>query len=78
MEKPKATSQSTSFLVTIPLFIGNNWYEVKSHKVQLLATCIGAAGIPFSDMIRDTRRYWEDTNMIPYLQDRRTSTKNAF
>ena len=46
IEDPKATSQSTVFFVTIPSFIGTNWYEVKSHIVQLLVTSIGAAGIP--------------------------------
>ena len=43
--------------------------------VQLLLTCIGAAGIPLSYMIRDTCQDWEDTHGINYLQDRRTATK---
>ena len=33
IEDLKATSQSTSFLVMMPSFIGTNWYEVKSHMV---------------------------------------------
>ena len=40
MEDPKAIYQSTEVLVTIPSFIGMDWYEVKSNMVQLLATCI--------------------------------------
>ena len=75
MEYTKAISQSTAFSVTIPLFIGKNWYEVKYHMVQLIVTCIGAAGIPLSYLIRDTCQDWEDTNVISSLQDRRTATK---
>ena len=65
MEYPKATSQSIDFLVTISLFIGTNWYEVKSHMVQLLATHIGAEDIPLSYTIRDTNKDWEDKAEFP-------------
>ena len=75
MEYPKVTSQSTESLVTIPSFIGTNWYEVKSHMVQLFVTCIGAAGIPFSYLIRGTFQDWENTNRISSLQDSITATK---
>ena len=30
MEDPKATSQSTLFLVTIPSFIETNWYKLNT------------------------------------------------
>ena len=75
MEDPKATSQSTVFFVTIPSFIGTNWYEVKSHIVQLLATCIGSAGITLPYLIKYAWRYWEDKKIILSFQYRRTATK---
>ena len=46
MEDPKETYESTKVLVTIISFIEKNWYEVRSHMVQLLATHIGEAYIP--------------------------------
>ena len=55
MKDTKATSQSTAFLVMIPLFIGTKWYEVKYHMVQLLATRIGALVIQLSYLIIDNR-----------------------
>ena len=57
MGYPKATSKLTEFLVMILLFIGTNRYEVKSNMVQLLGTCIGESGIPFSYLFRDTFQY---------------------
>ena len=75
MEYPKATSQITAFLVTIPSFIGTNWHEVKYHMVQLIDNHIGEAGITLSYLIRDTHQYWEYTNGISSLQDRLTATK---
>ena len=75
MDDTKANYQSTSFLLTIPWFIGTNWYAVKSHMVQLLVTRIVVSGIPLSYLIRDTLQYWEDTNRITSLQDRRIATK---
>ena len=74
MYDPKATSQSTAFLVTIPSFIGTNWYEFKSHMEQLIATHIGSAGIPLSYTIKDTCQYWEDTKTMASLQDMITAT----
>ena len=46
MEDNNVTFQSTEFLVTTPPFIGTNWYEVKSHMMQIIATRIGAECIP--------------------------------
>ena len=54
IEDLKATSQSTSFLVMISSFIRIIWYDVKSHLLKLLETCIGAAVLPLSYLIRDT------------------------
>ena len=75
MEDPKVNFQTTEFLVTISLLTGTNWYEVKSHMLQLLVTRIEEEIITSSYLIRETRQYWEDKNVISSLQDKRTATK---
>lgn len=63
--------------VTVPKFIGTNWYEVKQQIVLALQTIYDQSGIPISYLIRMSRRAWEDTNNIdlyPSLQARRIAT----
>jgi len=75
MKDPDPTPQSTSFSVTIPSFVGTNWYEVKSQLLSLLATRTGKAGIPLSYLTRDSRQTWKGTDHILSSQDRRIATK---
>ena len=72
---PEVTSQATPFAVTVPRFEGTNWHDVKTMIIALLATRIGNAGIPITYLVRETRLFWEDTEYMSNLQDRRVRTK---
>ena len=75
MKDPDVTEQSTSFSVTIPIFNGNNWHDVKAKLIALLNTRVGHCGIPLTYLVRDARQSWEDTENMPNLQERRIATK---
>ena len=76
MVDPAMTPQSTSFSVTIPHFVGTNWYDVKAKMLALLATRTGNSGIPLIFLVRETRLLWENTDDITNLQERRIATKS--
>ena len=65
MKDPDATPQSTAFSVIILTFVGTNWHDVKAKVIALLTTRVGTSGIPRTDLIRETRQTWEDTEQIP-------------
>ena len=75
MKDPKVTAQSTAFSVTIPIFHGTNWHDVKAKMVALLNTRVGNSGIPLTYLVREAKYSWEDTEAMPNLQERRIATK---
>ncbi len=71
IKDPEVTPQSTTFSVTIPVFNGTNWHDVKAKLIALLNTRTGNSGIPLTYLVRDVAMSWEDTEHMVNLQERR-------
>lgn len=63
---PNPTTPRT-LSVTIPKFVGTNWYEVKQQFMLALQTVYGQSGVLLLYLIRGSRVAWQDTGNTDQL-----------